>query len=64
MAQYVHGTPRVIGKYVKPYCGCGLAMTVKTAWTRENPGKRFIACPKYGIALGRASEGEERDSKE
>ncbi|PWA92197.1 hypothetical protein CTI12_AA082140 [Artemisia annua] len=47
MANYAPGTPRVMGKYVKPYCGCGLAMTVKTAWTRENPGKRFISCPKY-----------------
>ncbi|PWA48672.1 hypothetical protein CTI12_AA488680 [Artemisia annua] len=46
MAHYAH--TRVIGKYVRPYCGCGLAMTVKTAWTREHPGKRFIACPKYG----------------
>ncbi|PWA90561.1 hypothetical protein CTI12_AA096500 [Artemisia annua] len=47
MSFYSHGTPSVIGKYVQPFCGYGLPMTVKTAWTKENPGKCFIACTKY-----------------
>ncbi|PWA13621.1 hypothetical protein CTI12_AA632050 [Artemisia annua] len=47
MAEYAPGTRRVTHTYVRPYCGCGLPMTVKTAWTKENPGKRFIACPKF-----------------
>ena len=47
MAEYAPGTPRVIGQYVRPFCKCGHRLTVKTAWTPENPGKRFIACPDY-----------------
>ncbi|PWA55581.1 hypothetical protein CTI12_AA422550 [Artemisia annua] len=47
MAEYAPGTPRVIGPYVRPFCKCGHRLTVKTAWTPENPGKRFIACPDY-----------------
>lgn len=47
MAHYAPGTKRVTHKYVTTHCRCGLAMTVKTAWTKENPGKRFISCPKY-----------------
>ena len=47
MACYAPGTKRVTHRYVATHCGCGLAMTVKTAWTKENPGKRFISCPKF-----------------
>ncbi|PWA55582.1 zinc finger, GRF-type [Artemisia annua] len=41
MAEYAPGTPRVIGQYVRPFCKCGHRLTVKTAWTPENPGKRI-----------------------
>ncbi|GJZ28893.1 zinc finger, GRF-type containing protein [Tanacetum coccineum] len=44
---YAHGTPRVTGQYVRSHCKCGHRLTVKIAWTKENPGKRFIACPMY-----------------
>ncbi|PWA46003.1 hypothetical protein CTI12_AA512870 [Artemisia annua] len=47
MADYAPGTKRVTHKYVTTHCRCGLGMTVKTAWTKENPRKRFISCPKF-----------------
>nr|GEV29079.1 zinc finger, GRF-type [Tanacetum cinerariifolium] len=42
---YAPGTPRVTGQYVRSHCKCRHRLTVKTAWTKENLGKRFIACP-------------------
>ncbi|GKB71863.1 zinc finger, GRF-type containing protein [Tanacetum coccineum] len=44
---YATDTPRVTGQYVRSHCKCGHRLTVKTSWTKENPGKRFIACPIY-----------------
>jgi hypothetical protein len=47
MADYAPGTRRVTHKNVTTHCRCGLSMTDKTEWTKENPGKRFISCSKF-----------------
>ncbi|XP_057247571.1 uncharacterized protein At4g04775-like [Beta vulgaris subsp. vulgaris] len=28
-------------------CHCGFVVTKIRAWTRDNPGRRFVACPDY-----------------
>ncbi|KAK6121613.1 hypothetical protein DH2020_044640 [Rehmannia glutinosa] len=30
------------------YCCCGLNASLKTSWTKANPGRKFWSCPKFG----------------
>ncbi|KAJ9546569.1 hypothetical protein OSB04_019112 [Centaurea solstitialis] len=30
------------------FCYCGDKMSVRTSWTKANPGRRFLSCPNYG----------------
>ncbi|XP_074303774.1 uncharacterized protein LOC141638266 [Silene latifolia] len=32
---------------VVPNCWCGIPAAVKTSWTFQNPGRKFIACKFY-----------------
>ncbi|XP_028101709.1 uncharacterized protein LOC114301019 [Camellia sinensis] len=29
-------------------CQCGLRARVCTSWTKNNPSRRFLGCPRYG----------------
>lgn len=33
------------------YCKCGFELPLVTSWTDHNPGRRFRACPRYGVNL-------------
>ncbi|XP_021846260.1 uncharacterized protein [Spinacia oleracea] len=33
-------------------CGCGFPVAKRTAWTHENPGRKFIACKFYNPETG------------
>ena len=33
-----------------PFCHCGLRVDLKTSWSNDNPGRRFLGCKKYGLS--------------
>ena len=30
-------------------CHCGMIGVERTAWTDDNPGRRFIGCPRFKV---------------
>ncbi|XP_021723966.1 uncharacterized protein LOC110691356 [Chenopodium quinoa] len=36
-------------------CHCGLLVSKSRAWTRDNPGRRFLACPDYDAKTDKRS---------
>ena len=36
-----------IGSWNVDLCFCGVPCAKRVSWTRENPGRRFIACKNY-----------------
>ncbi|XP_056688872.1 uncharacterized protein [Spinacia oleracea] len=34
-------------------CYCGFTVSIQKTWTKENPGRRFIACPDYDVETNR-----------
>ncbi|KAL3635198.1 hypothetical protein CASFOL_019745 [Castilleja foliolosa] len=39
------------------FCRCGNELPLKTSWTKSNPGRRYWACPNYGVNTVEFSSG-------
>ncbi|KAL3619908.1 hypothetical protein CASFOL_034820 [Castilleja foliolosa] len=45
------------GTLEKHFCRCGHQLPLKTSWTKSNPGRRYWACPSYGVNIVGFSSG-------
>ncbi|GJX73954.1 hypothetical protein Tco_0312549 [Tanacetum coccineum] len=49
MPSWTSSESRVISGRVEYFCKCNRQLTVQTAKTRKNPGKRFVTCSKCSV---------------
>ena len=36
---------------VKMYCKYGDLLSMQTSWSKDNPGRRFLSCPRYRVCM-------------
>ncbi|GJX33997.1 calcium-binding EF-hand family protein [Tanacetum coccineum] len=49
MSSWTSSESRVISGRVEYFCKCSRQLTIQTAKTRKNPGKRFVTCSKCKV---------------